>query len=53
MMDGVGLHEVVIESPIHNQILPLMEDNLHGGFKTTRKGSQDNVIQALFQAERR
>lgn len=26
MMDGVGIHEVVIESPIHNQPLPLMED---------------------------
>ena len=26
MMDGVGIHEVVIESPIHNQLLPLMED---------------------------
>ena len=26
MMDGVGNHEVVIESPIHNQLLPLMED---------------------------
>src|SRR5271157_3707312 len=26
MMDGVGAHEVVIENPIHNQILPLMED---------------------------
>lgn len=25
-MDGVGIHEVVIESPVHNQILPLMED---------------------------
>jgi UDPglucose--hexose-1-phosphate uridylyltransferase len=25
-MDGVGIHEVVIESPIHNQLLPLMED---------------------------
>jgi UDPglucose--hexose-1-phosphate uridylyltransferase len=26
MMDGVGIHEVVIENPIHNQLLPLMED---------------------------
>lgn len=26
MMDGVGIHEVVIESPIHNQLLPLMDD---------------------------
>jgi len=26
MMDGVGVHEVVIESPLHNRILPLMED---------------------------
>ena len=26
MMDGVGIHEVVIESPLHNQCLPLMED---------------------------
>jgi len=26
MMDGMGIHEVVIESPIHNQLLPLMED---------------------------
>jgi len=26
MMDGVGIHEVVIESPFHNQFLPLMED---------------------------
>jgi UDPglucose--hexose-1-phosphate uridylyltransferase len=26
MMDGVGIHEVVIGSPIHNQIFPLMED---------------------------
>lgn len=25
-MDGVGVHEVVIESPVHNHILPLMED---------------------------
>ncbi len=25
-MDGVGVHEVVIESPIHNEILALMED---------------------------
>lgn len=25
-MDGVGIHEVVIESPIHNHLLPLMED---------------------------
>ena len=25
-MDGVGIHEVVIGSPIHNQLLPLMED---------------------------
>jgi len=23
-MDGVGVHDVVIENPIHNQILPLM-----------------------------
>jgi len=26
MMDAVGIHEVVIESPIHNQLLSLMED---------------------------
>jgi len=26
MMDGVGIHEVVIEDPLHNQILALMED---------------------------
>ena len=26
MMDGVGFHEVVIENPLHNQLLPLMED---------------------------
>jgi UDPglucose--hexose-1-phosphate uridylyltransferase len=26
MMDGVGIHEVVIGSPIHNQLFPLMED---------------------------
>ena len=26
MMDGVGVHEVVIETPIHSQLLPLMED---------------------------
>jgi UDPglucose--hexose-1-phosphate uridylyltransferase len=26
MMDGVGIHEVVIESPSHDQILPLMEE---------------------------
>jgi UDPglucose--hexose-1-phosphate uridylyltransferase len=26
MMDGVGIHEVVIESPLHDQLLPLMED---------------------------
>jgi UDPglucose--hexose-1-phosphate uridylyltransferase len=26
MMEGMGIHEVVIESPIHNQLLPLMED---------------------------
>jgi UDPglucose--hexose-1-phosphate uridylyltransferase len=26
MMDGVGIHEVVIESPSHNRFLPLMED---------------------------
>ena len=26
MMDGVGVHEVVVESPLHNQILPLMDD---------------------------
>ncbi len=26
MMDGVGVHEVVIESPVHSQLLPLMED---------------------------
>ena len=25
MMDGVGVHEVVIESPFHNEILPLMD----------------------------
>ena len=25
-MDGVGVHEVVIENPHHDQILPLMED---------------------------
>jgi len=26
MMDGVGVHEVVIGSPIHNQLFPLNED---------------------------
>jgi UDPglucose--hexose-1-phosphate uridylyltransferase len=26
MMDGVGAHEVVVESPIHNEILPLMNE---------------------------
>jgi len=26
MMDGVGMHEVVIGSPIHNQLFPLMDD---------------------------
>jgi UDPglucose--hexose-1-phosphate uridylyltransferase len=26
MMDGVGVHEVVIGSPIHNQLFPLLED---------------------------
>jgi UDPglucose--hexose-1-phosphate uridylyltransferase len=26
MMDGVGRHEVVIETPIHNQLIPLMDD---------------------------
>jgi len=26
MMDGVGIHEVVIGSPIHNQLFPLTED---------------------------
>jgi UDPglucose--hexose-1-phosphate uridylyltransferase len=26
MMDGVGIHEVVIETPIHNQLLSLMDD---------------------------
>ncbi len=26
MMDGVGVHEVIIGSPIHNQLFPLMED---------------------------
>ena len=26
MMDGVGIHEVVIGSPIHNQLFPLMDD---------------------------
>jgi len=26
MMDGVGIHEVVIESPVHNQFFPLMDD---------------------------
>ncbi len=26
MMDGVGMHEVVIESPLHHQTLPLMDD---------------------------
>jgi UDPglucose--hexose-1-phosphate uridylyltransferase len=26
MMDGVGIHEVVIENPLHNRLLPLMED---------------------------
>ncbi len=26
MMDGVGVHEVVIGSPVHNQLFPLMED---------------------------
>ena len=25
-MDGVRIHEVVVESPIHNQLLPLMKD---------------------------
>ena len=30
MMDGMGIHEVVIESPIHNQLLPLMEDKQVG-----------------------
>ena len=25
-MDGVGIHEVVIEDPLHNQLLPLMDD---------------------------
>ncbi len=25
-MDGVGQHEVIIESPLHNQCIPLMED---------------------------
>jgi UDPglucose--hexose-1-phosphate uridylyltransferase len=30
MMDGVGIHEVVIETPIHNQLLPLMEDTQVG-----------------------
>jgi UDPglucose--hexose-1-phosphate uridylyltransferase len=28
MMDGVGIHEVVIESPMHDQLLPMMEDRL-------------------------
>ncbi len=26
MMDGVGAHEVVIGSPVHNQLFPLMDD---------------------------
>src|SRR4030043_1305270 len=26
MMDGVGIHEVVIGSPIHHQLFPLMDD---------------------------
>jgi len=26
MMDGVGTHEVIIETPFHHQLLPLMED---------------------------
>lgn len=26
MMDGVGVHEVIIGSPIYNQLFPLMED---------------------------
>ena len=26
MMDGVGIHEVVIGTPIHNQLFPLMDD---------------------------
>ncbi len=26
MMDGVGIHEVVIGSPVHNQVFSLMED---------------------------
>jgi len=25
-MDGVGVHEVVVESPLHNEVLPLMDD---------------------------
>ncbi|GIW47879.1 MAG: galactose-1-phosphate uridylyltransferase [Deltaproteobacteria bacterium] len=25
-MDGVGIHEVIIESPVHNRLIPLMED---------------------------
>lgn len=25
-MDGVGFHEVIIESPYHNRLIPLMED---------------------------
>jgi UDPglucose--hexose-1-phosphate uridylyltransferase len=28
MMDGVGIHEVVVGSPIHNQLFPLMDDKL-------------------------
>ena len=27
MMDGVGVHEVVIGSPIHNQLFPFLDDN--------------------------
>jgi UDPglucose--hexose-1-phosphate uridylyltransferase len=26
-MNGVGAHEVIIESPVHNRIIPLMEDS--------------------------
>jgi len=25
-MDGVGVHEVIVETPIHNRFIPLMED---------------------------
>ena len=32
LMDGVGIHEVVIESPLHNQLLPLMEFDSRGTY---------------------